>query len=406
MIAKPMSDIAGLGAMAYDTLTGKKEGNAADFKQQFQAENTYQPRTALGSWIAQYNPMALVGKATDYLGGLAEAGPEASTGRKMLGAGIHEAVNQAPQFALMKAPPVLDATSRSLKSAARNTMQSALKPTFESLRTGKAGKAIDTMLDEGINVSPGGVSKIQDIISSLNQDIATKIQNSPAIIDKQAVMGRMQGLIDKFSKQVNPLNDIKAIQKAFDEFDLTVQNPISVFYAQELKQGTYKQLGDKSYGELKTADIEAQKALARGLKEEIARAVPEVQPLNARESALLNALSVSERRVLMEANKNPFGLGWLTTNPVHFAAWMADRSGLFKSVVARMLNTTAESLPEVGKMAPLGAVAANPGASLSSNNIMRAAPQNIEKPTGKRPANGYDDPEKEARYQAWKKANE
>ena len=40
--------------------------------------------------------------------------------------------------------------------------------------------------------------------------------------------------------------------------------------AQAMKQGTYRALGDKAYGELKGASIEAQKAQARGLKEELA----------------------------------------------------------------------------------------------------------------------------------------
>jgi hypothetical protein len=42
---------------------------------------------------------------------------------------------------------------------------------------------------------------------------------------------------------------------------------------------------------------------------------------------------------LLEANKNPVGLAALAINhPSAFAAFMADRSALFKSLVARTMN--------------------------------------------------------------------
>ena len=110
-----------------------------------------------------------------------------------------------------------------------------------------------------------------------------------------------------------------------------------------MKQGTYKAIGGKNYGELKGAETEAQKALARGLKEEISSAVPNVAALNKREGNLLNALSVAERRALMDANKNPLGLGVL--NPATLALWLWDRSGWAKAMTARMLYSGSEQIP-------------------------------------------------------------
>jgi hypothetical protein len=95
--------------------------------------------------------------------------------------------------------------------------------------------------------------------------------------------------------------------------------------------------------------------------------VPEVKPLNAEDSKLLNALSLTERRVMMEANKNPIGLGWLSLSPSHLMGWMADRSGLFKSLIARMLNQTSESLPTAAK--------AGPAFGLAVGNAAQTAPQ-------------------------------
>lgn len=254
---------------------------------------------------------------------------------------------------------VAKGVSPAFQAEGKRMMQSALKPTLETLRTGKAGKAIDTMLEEGVNVTAGGVDKLQNKITGLNQQIAQLIQNSPATVDKAKVASTLQDALTKFEKQVTPMSDLAAIEKAWQEFLnhplLVGKQDIPVKLAQELKQGTYRSLGDKAYGELKGADIEAQKTLARGLKEEIAKAVPQVQPLNAEESKLLNALNVAERRVLMDANKNPAGLGWLTMNPAKFVGFMADRSPLFKSLIARMLYSGSEQIPATAARLGIGA---------------------------------------------------
>jgi hypothetical protein len=138
--------------------------------------------------------------------------------------------------------------------------------------------------------------------------------------------------------------------------------------AQQLKQGTYRAISDRAYGEQGSASIEAQKALARGLKEEIAANVPEVRALNAEESKLLTALPLVERRVLMDANKNPAGLSWLARTPEAFAGFMLDRSPLFKSLVARMLNKQAKStIPVMGLLGAPAGVAVSQGAGLLDN---------------------------------------
>lgn len=116
------------------------------------------------------------------------------------------------------------------------------------------------------------------------------------------------------------------------------EGTISVQQAQALKQGTYKQLA-KKYGQLGSADVEAQKAIARGLKEQVAENVPAVVPLNLEESKLFNVLDVAERKIVTEANKNPMGLAALRVDdPKAWAAFMADRSASAKSLLARIMN--------------------------------------------------------------------
>lgn len=228
------------------------------------------------------------------------------------------------------------------KSAAEHLMTSALKPTLEAARTGKAARAIKTMLDEGISVSKGGMTKLRGLIDELNQEIKQKITSSTATVNKRAVADYLDSLTQKLKSQVNPQADLASIRKSLEDFmehpSLAGKSEIPVQEAQKLKSGTYKALSERAYGEEKSAATEAQKTLARGLKEEIAKKVPEISGLNKRETELLNALNVTERRMLVELNKNPAGLSLLSHSPSSALAFMADRSAAFKSLAAKLIH--------------------------------------------------------------------
>lgn len=230
---------------------------------------------------------------------------------------------------------------------AKDLMQSALKPTLQQQRSGQAAKAIDTMLDEGVNVSKGGLEKLRGKIDVLDDEIETAIKGSSATVSNPAVANRLRDTFNRFKNQVTPDADLETIRKAWSEFRAAHPQTIPVQQAQELKRGTYKSLGSKSFGELKGAEIEAQKDLARGLKEEIAAAVPSVGPANAQQSKLLNASEVLERRLMTSGNRDVAGVTMLAENPKAWALMMADRSPLIKSAIARLLYSGSEVVPGV-----------------------------------------------------------
>jgi hypothetical protein len=257
-----------------------------------------------------------------------------------------------------------------MEEGGRRLMQSALKPPLEELKNGKAAKAIETLLKDGVNVSPGGVRVLRERIDELNRQIAYEIRNSTATVDKMKVYGPIKEALDTFKMAANPNNDVATIKAAWNEFlnhpMITAQEPAAnaswaawqqylnnkdstqfpVQIAQEMKRATNRSLGSKSYGELKGAEKESQKAIVRGLKDQIAEGVPGISNLNAKDSELLNALSLTERRVLLSLNKNPNGLSLLTGSPQAWAAFMADKSELFKSAVARMMYSGSERIPQ------------------------------------------------------------
>lgn len=97
LFAKPVSDIAGLAATGVDMFTGSNQ--AEEYKQYVQDQLTYQPRTEAGKVVAEYNPIALVGKgigaisnaAGDFVGN----GAAADTLQGISGNFIREAIPQA-----------------------------------------------------------------------------------------------------------------------------------------------------------------------------------------------------------------------------------------------------------------------------------------------------------------------
>ena len=372
-IMGPLSDVAGLTAIPLHA-AGAISTPPIDVKQKFATAGAYTPQTEAGRMLERNNPFALLGRGVNAVAGGAErlvAPPQTSSPlRAALGYGVRGAIEQSPLLAGAAAGPAAEGASAALRTGAEKAMHSALKPGVKYAKT--IDSTLDTLLDKGINVTPGGLEKLHGMIDDKNSAIAKLIDSSPATIDKGRVAARLHDVLTKFEKQVDPHADLKTIQDAWDKFmehPLLTGEDIPVKTAQQLKQGTYKQLKDK-YGQLGTADVEAQKALARGLKEEIAKAIPEVRPLNAEESKLLEALKPVERRVMVSANKNPVGLGILSMHPKNIAVWMADRSELFKSLVARMLNAGSRNIREAGPMGPPIGIAAQ-----GAGNALRPPPQ-------------------------------
>lgn len=216
--------------------------------------------------------------------------------------------------------------------------ESALKPST-ALSPAERAAAIDTGLKQGIPISKGGLEKLNDQIETLNQAIKDEISKDPnRPIDPNKVATRADAAKARFVTQVNAQPDLTAIEASRQQFlneqgqtpgtpaqptgvldaqgkpimspaqPPTAAPPMSAADAQAMKQGTYRVLKGK-FGEQGSASVEAQKSLARGLKEEIASAFPEIGKLNADESRLLELQPLLERAVNRISNHQAMGLG-------------------------------------------------------------------------------------------------
>lgn len=349
MLSTPAAGIAGLATGAAQDLGLDKvplfgalvpKESPADVVRGVQSRFTYAPQTQGGKDALSVigAPFEALEKGADWVGGKVTD----VTGSPLTGAQTKAALSLIP--ALMGAkfakPNSMPTPLKAMRSGSEALMRSSLKPSAKDVKLGNADKAVATMLDEGVNVSRGGSDKLAGKIDTLNEGIRDAISGSNAKVSRQAAEAPIYEIEQRFGKQAAPQADLAAIRSVLDDFQnhpLLPRKDIPVQLAQELKQGTYRALKDK-YGEVGSAATEAQKALARGLKEEVARAVPEVGPLNAKESALLNARKILENRLAVEGNKNPMGLGPLAASGARTAAFMADRSALLKSLIARAMN--------------------------------------------------------------------
>lgn len=272
------------------------------------------------------------GRTADALSGMG-ASPEVSAG---VGAAVNAGINAIPMV-------VGGITGRAVgQSAGTSLMRSALKPGSDANKSGDAMRAVRTLLEEGHNVTQGGVRGMQSKIDALDDVVSKAIRNSTASIDRNVVAAKLQPLIDDLYL-ANQQGSIPAVEKAYQNF---MTNPmwgrdIPVQLAQEIKRAIQKSVGDRGYkiasSVLDDAALSADKTLATGLREQIAAAVPAVEKPNARMSRLINARKLTEHRVGVAGNKDPLALALLTQDPKAGAAFLANRSELLKSMLARML---------------------------------------------------------------------
>lgn len=195
---------------------------------------------------------------------------------------------------------------------AQKLYQSALKPPPGSYSTSEVTSMVKTGLKYEIPVSAGGIDKLHGLVADLNKAVQAEIDAGAAAgktVDKYAVTSRLAGTSKKFATQVNPEADLKAVGESGNEFLRNQPTKIPASEAQAIKSGTYKQLGDKAYGELSSATKEAQKSLARGIKEELETQFPEIKGMNAQESKLFELQPALERAVRRIDNHDIISLG-------------------------------------------------------------------------------------------------
>jgi hypothetical protein len=309
-----------------------------------------------------------------------------------LGAAANVVGSGAVQGAAQAAGPLI---SKGMEHLGAGIMQSALKPglrtTLAAVKSGEVPPVVRTLLKEGVNVTPGGIEKLNAIIAASNDTITEALNGLPTkagtanAILPSAVAERLGPVMKQFANQVNPEGDLNAIESVGKEFMRTSGPTLSATEAQALKQGTYKALKDQAYGTVKGSAIEAQKALARGLKEEVAAEAErhgiDITTPNLREGAAITARDAVAKRVAMVGNRDPAGLAWLAHNPTTFLLALAERSPIVKSYLARGLYSAAANaagVPTAAIRTAIAAVASAGAEDAPQSNVVQVGPYRVE----------------------------
>jgi len=255
----------------------------------------------------------LIGPAIDQAGNKVQEGKVAEGMGEATGIGLGLAAPEA-----IRRVPVPEAVASKVGQTAERMYQSALKPPPGSAGQPAAAinKVVKTGVREGIPVSAEGLETVKDRIAGLNtgiQSVIDDLAQRGVTVDPAEVAKRVEQVRPQF-KTVNSTDHMAALDKVKQQFLSENPKPIPANEAQAMKQKTYKDLRDQ-YGKLGTSDTEGQKALARGIKEELASQFPELTALNARESEFIGLDRVLERAVKRVGNRDLVPLasnGWLT----------------------------------------------------------------------------------------------
>ncbi len=397
-------EIPNVGRIAFPGSMSAEDINTAAGKLYREKNPDHPPPDPRHSWIdtaVDWLPTA-AGAAGGLIG--ATGGPLTAIGGATLGGAAGEAVRQRIQTARGVQPePTLGQAAANVaesgavqggaeavgaglaavaKPVAGALMQSAIKPglktTARALVHGVATEdlpIVKTLLKEGVNVTPGGIAKLDRIINASNEEIKAAVASIPGDINPYKVTARLADTAKKFEAQVNPESALRNIQDAGEEFLRSHGDEmLTPARAQALKSGTYQTLKNTAYGDLKGPQIEAQKALARGLKEEIeaeyAKSLPgmkasmglpggvDIAAANAREGAAITAKEAIAKRLAAAGNRDPASLAWLAHNPTAGLLFILERSPAVKSLIARGAYGAAGSVAKVSPQVIRGLVGA------------------------------------------------
>lgn len=303
----PVTAIQGLKeATAHPIQTFKNDADARQAVYDKAEQHFKNGDYAGGAAHLLYSVLPLVGPQ------LSEAGSNFEQGNTAKGAGqsVGMGINLAAPAALkdVRVPIPAKAANAATEEAA-DLYKSALKPSLAPKNLAKSEAAVQTGLREGIPVSKGGVEKLGDLIEDVNQKMDAAIpKGSPNTVNKFAVATRLNDTYQKFATQATPTSDLNAIAESGNDFLASHPAAIPVEDAAKIKTGTYQTLKGK-YGQVGSASEEAQKALARGIKEELIQQFPELQDLGIRDQQFLNLEPVLQKAVARIGNHQKIGIG-------------------------------------------------------------------------------------------------
>jgi len=317
-VIHPVDTINGMRDVAFGGLNKVIPGAGVDGQEQtydafIQAlKNRYGGLENIKRTVAT-DPVGLLGDASMVFtgGGSALAklpGVVGKTGSAVANVGrTLEPLNLPLKAGGMALKPVLD-------KAPMRLYESAIKPPSPNKTTRlEQQKILQEGLDAGITPNQYGIDKLESMIGDINGQIKSIIEGGAGqgktvnVMDIEKRLGDVEELYKNMPNNKPYLKEIQTIRDGLLEKG-NKWGDIPVDQAQKMKTTIYRVL-KKSYGELSDATKEANKAVARGAKEEIAAIFPEINSLNNKESLLLRLEPMIEKASGRINKRDLMGIG-------------------------------------------------------------------------------------------------
>lgn len=235
------------------------------------------------------------------------------------------------------------------KATGRYFMKNALAPGKVANASGAADAATEAMLKEGISVSKGGREAAQfkiDSIKNTLDDLTSKANGSVHILD---ALKPARDKIKELSSAKGGLDYEEKIAKIQDEVAKLLDNPdfrsrlrVPVSVANDMKRSIYQEVEDTAYktGVKSGTEKAAKQEIARGLKEQVEKFVPEAKGLNREMGDMIEARKLIDARLGRQASSpsvSPFSLLMAMKHPGVGLAYALERNPQVSSALARAL---------------------------------------------------------------------
>lgn len=183
-----------------------------------------------------------------------------------------------------------------------------------SVEPAKRTRIVQAALNEGIVPTKAGLAKTQLLINKYSNKVDDIIESGmrkgkgrEAVINTDAILTRLDDVKEFYGNSFLGDEYLDDINNVAEKFKAQFGDTITVKQAQQIKQNT-QQVLRKSFGDLKSAKIEAGKNIARGIREELESVFPEIGELNQKSRALIELNKELESAVGRISSRNLLGL--------------------------------------------------------------------------------------------------
>lgn len=172
-----------------------------------------------------------------------------------------------------------------------------LKPSLSAKNLPKAEEIVQTAINEGLAMTKGGVAKADKVIGQLRTQVDNILASMPGEVDLHVVADKLRSwatkVYDRPGRAPSDLESAMDVANRIDNHPSMIPTPpaapidsVSATAANQVKRDM--QSGASSaFGVKSGAEKSAEKQGARLLREGVEQVAPEVGPINARESSLI-----------------------------------------------------------------------------------------------------------------------